>query len=206
MGVSFPALSSGSPISNSELSTNFADCINATRGLGTNNLATNAGILSSQIADRFIVVPTFLRYFERLGATNVYDLSGALRQWTLPNVVGSPGEEFDRFPALALPVGRAAYLAGASIRAQAITAGGGGEVPQMTLSHNGTVLGNGPVNIAAADTDYFMMAGDPYSDPQRSIADGDYFTVGWGRNGAGAPAISVATLTLYWLFELTSGG
>jgi hypothetical protein len=205
--LTFPTLSSGSPVSSSELNTNFADCINATRGIGTNNLAAAAGIKSSQLSDRFVIVPQTLQYFSRLGATNVYSLEEVARLYVLPDDDDSPGEEFDRFPALLLPSGRAAYLAAAAVRAQRVTAGGGGELPVVWIGHNGTIIGNGGLTIAAADTDYYVAAGSPFTNKQRAIANGDYFTIGWGRTveGAADPLIANVIIMLYWMIELAPG-
>lgn len=209
MGITYPSLSAGSPVDNLELDTNFSDVVSMLQALAAENMADDAGIRSEQLADRFCIVPQTIHYFPRVGATsslaNFVDLSQTPAEWTMPNVTASPGEEFDRTAAFFLRDGRAAYLAAATARAQAVTPGAGPSAPVFWLSHNGTVLGGGGLTIAAADTDYSMAAMNPYDSRQRSIQSGDYFTFGFGRSAAAAPTMRNLVVTLFWFLELSSG-
>lgn len=192
-GVTYPTLSSGSVISASELNQNFSDLVGLTRGLTTNNLASNAAITSKQLADRFAPFHLGGYYLHKIGATgsaaNLVDLSQTPALWTMnlnPDAnadaaTDSPGVELDRF-IIKLPAGKSAFLCSIVIRAQAV---GGTNSPVVWITKNGDVVGNGGLTIAASATAYELgNSSAPYSSVIDSLENDDYLTIGIGRTAA----------------------
>lgn len=185
MGVTYPSLSSGAVISPSELNQNFADAISASRSLTTANLASNAAIVSRQLADRYAMFHLGGLYLPLVGAvtsaTTLIDLTQTPALWTMPDDSSDPGVEIDRFN-LKIRAGKSAYLCAIVLRAQAI---GGTGTPVVWIGKNGTTLGAGGKAIAAAATNYELgNSSNPFDSVICSLANNDYLTIQIGESGS----------------------
>lgn len=190
---------SGDLILAAAMNTNFADALSATRGLTTQNLATSAGILSSQLADRFGMLPfnrSLLPFSS--GATLA---SPAL--YTTQTTTADPGTEIGRIKVY-LPSGRAAYLAAVLFRAAEVAVATTA-YPKCWVTINGVTKGGGGVAINANATDFALVNANPFQNPIGSIANGDYISFGLGRSDtSGTPSIRGLEVTCWFKVELGS--
>ncbi len=196
MGVPYPSLSASSVVDASQLNANFAALAGMTRGLTTNNLASAAGLVSSQLADRFgsctIKIPL-------LDFTSGADLRSPA-DFTVPSTATDNGTEVDRFY-LQLRTGKAAYLCAAKIKAisttQATTAW-----TKLWLTKNGVLLGGAGRNIDT--TNPINLRNSNFMDvPICSLVNDDYLGIGLGRSDtSGNPTARGLSLFLTFKFEL----
>lgn len=178
--------SAGETIAADEVNTNFEDLSDLLGNLTGADLHANAGILSSQLTDRYAIV------------TETIPLSGALQLTTSNAVAASylpnsdtPGTEFIR-KIFTLRSGRAYYLCGISVYAQNIT---GTRKPAIYVHRNGSLLGGSAAVILAADTAYHLRNSNPIDNPLTSLAHNDYLTVSLGVLASDGSYVSDAAVT-----------
>ena len=136
--------SSGGTITAAELNTNFTDVFNGLSGITTTDLAASAGIVSTQLADRFAYFSESIIIAPQLlidGATQA--------NWIMYNTTASPGYEiFRRY--MQLRSGKTAYLCAVTIYVKDTTLDTG-KTPIVWVARNGTALGGGgAANLAGA--------------------------------------------------------
>jgi hypothetical protein len=187
--------SSGGTITAAEVNTNFTDVFNELSGITTSDLASSAGIVSTQLADRFSYPSESIIIAPRLAT------GGGAATWTLPDSTGSPGTEvFRRY--MQLRAGRAAYLCAATIYCNTTTPDSG-KYPRIWVARNGTALGGGGADLATSDTVSYLKSGSPYDTPLTSLADGDYLTIGVGVSASTSTAtMSGVYVTLHYKIEI----
>ncbi len=189
----------GSVISAAELNTNFQDVLNETSGITAADLHSQAGIISTQIADRYAIsteTVNLLGSFLSDGGA-----AGVAAVYTFPNSTASPGTEVWR-KIMTLRTGKAAYLVGVSVYAQTIA---GSEQAVIFVGHNGVVLGGGGARIDAADTAYHLRNTNPIDNPLVALANDDFITIGIAVDASASNVvINGLTITLTYKIELSA--
>ena len=175
MAVTY-SFSSGNTITAAEVNTNFTDALNETVSLTTSNLSTSAGIISTQLTDRYALVTETVMCTGWAYEAN--SVSQIFRGYA-PDVTASPGTEFFR-KYITCKSGRANYLCGISVHAKDITVGTGTSYPRLWFTRNGTLLGGSAVDLQADDTAYHLRNSNPIDNPLTSLAHNDYITIGVG--------------------------
>lgn len=195
------SFSSGGTITAAELNTNFTDILNELSGITAADLHANAGIVSTQLTDRYAIVTETVNL---TGYIHRENSAGTNAVYYLPNVTASPGTEVWR-KYMTLRSSRAYYLCGISVFAQDITAGGGGEKPALWVTRNGTVLGGSNAQVDADATVYHLRNSNPIDNPLTSLANNDYITIGIGVSAASAAVIwRGVSVTFTYKMELSA--
>ncbi len=183
--------SSGGTITAAELNTNFSDVLSEISSISSADIAANAGILSTQLSDRFAI---FSESIPIVG--HPYD-DGALtsRLYYWPDTT-TPEEIYRKY--MTLPTGRACYLCGISVYAQSIITPGA-QRPCITFTRNGTTIGGTHAQFDAADTVYHLRNSNPLDNPLTALANNDYISMGIHLQNSGSTATGaggvMATLT-----------
>lgn len=186
----------GDVIAAADINANFDDVAAGQVGITADDLASNAGLTSTQLTDRFAIIT------ETVQLTGYYhreNVAGTLAVYYLPNVQASPGTEVWR-KNMMLRTGRAFYLVGVTIYAQDVSYSST-NYPNVWVTRNGTVLGGSFSRIVAADTKYTLANSNPFDNPLTALADNDYLTIGLGVE-ASATTTSVAGLTVTLTYKM----
>ena len=194
MNITFPNLLAGEIVDADKLNSNFADLVSGQHGLTTENLAARAGIVSSQLADRF--APWHCR--ANLGEANGADFASYVAYHQVPNTSSSPGSEVWR-TYLTLRPGKLAYLVRVDIFLLYQDSLLDVHRPKVWVMKNGVVLGGGGKVIAAAGTRYSLGNANPYDDTLPSLADGDYLSIGLGHDASDTTVPKIGSLSVdFW--------
>lgn len=195
----------------SYLNDNFADVQSVVNGgLTSNNLDANAGILATQLADRYsLTLPSSFQLVPIWGrAAAIVGYEGAIfagaevaNYYQMP-----PNGTFgvvDRMRVV-LDAGQDAYLTRAELYVLGQGNNGAGN-PQFRIRKNGTlVLGGDAVTIDTDSIYYTLSNVDPTDDPQTTVVNGDELTFEFSGSGAGTPYLLGVSLKLYWKIRATN--
>lgn len=169
----------------SEVNQNFADLIAAVDDVGGDQIADAAGIVATQLADRY--VPFVYGPIQVLPITSGADLS-SMANYVLPTSAVEVLRDV-----LAVKSGRKAFICGAEVYAYAAT------TATIELKINSDTLGGSARTLSGAARDYVQNA-SPFDNPLIAIQDGDVFAVELG--GSGSPTARGVTVTLFGKMEL----
>ena len=190
----------GDVITAAQVNANFDDLENELTGITGADMAANAGIVSTQITDRFSIVT------ETIVLTGHYLLqdSATLSINRMPNNSVEPGTPVAR-KVFTLRSGRAYYLCAISIHCEDLVVGSGTVYPQIWVQHNGVTLGGGAARIVAADTTYHLRNSNPLDNPLCSLANDSYITIGLGTSGSATDAsVKGLAVTLTYKMEISA--
>lgn len=196
MSVSY-LFSANGLISAAELNTNFQDVLDELTNLDTSNLSATAGIVSTQLADRF----AYSKDTVHLAPYYIQNVTPADTELTyLPSGSGSgTGVEVWRSYIQARS-GKSLWLCGVSIYAQTVSINGGTPTayPAVWVMRNGAILGGSNAEVRASDTVYYLKNTNPFDDPITSLSDGDYLTIGLGTAAAAADTGWAGVTVDFW--------
>lgn len=198
MNITFPNLVAGETIQASVLNAIHADLVSGQHGLTTANLAARAGIVSSQLADRFSRFHIHRMYSMPTVSGSVYTVTDAL-----PDISTDPGAEIDRIY-FSVRAGKLAFITKIDIYLMYLTSVGA-DRPQVWINKNGSAvsLGNGGRILNSAQTLYTLArSATPDDDPLVGMADGDYLEIGLGHNGTTGAQYSGLCIDIHGKMEL----
>lgn len=205
MAVTY-SFSASTTISASQVNTNFTDLLNELSGLTTSDLAANAGIVSTQLADRF-AYPFFLIHLTPtlqpqalIAGANAYTLS----ETVMPNANTFAGATEVWRMYVQKRTGKGVYLCSAVVYCQDLDRPTADADPAVWISKNGTVIGGSEARILAADTAYFLRNSNPFDSPIASFEHDDYISIRLGTSTVAAADTEISGLTvgLYFKSEL----
>jgi len=176
------------PITGENVDQNFDDLTAAIDQITTANIATTAGITSTQLSDRYALYAwgpwTIVPH-------NAGTDMGSITQFAMP----SSATTIQKHKVL-LKSGRRAYLVRAEIYCNAVS--GTSHYPQITIEVGGTTLGTGAQNITAAG--YLSIQNtNPVDTPLLPLNNEDVVEIKLGRSGSDATAAGLS-VTL-WIKE-----
>lgn len=193
MAITF-TFAAGEAIEAGDVNTNFDDAFDQATGITSEDLADDAGLISSQLTDRFHLMCIPIVVAPYLGP------AGTAEAHTLPLEDDSPGTEIADFE-LVIPTGKLAYLLAVEVQLLA-TVNTASNYPTWWVSYQNSVLGgSNPTTVSAAGIYYLV---NPDLSPLASVADNGSIQIGVGCiNEVGtAPTWSGVTFFLWLAVEL----
>lgn len=177
-----------------QIGTNFADVRTLVNGQQrTENLASDAGIVSGQLADRFY---TYQRDVELVPRTGGTDVDTSPTRFTVP---ATTGVRLKR-RRLRARSGKQLFLASVSIYADDIE---GGEAIYVQIYRNGTAIAGCLFELSSDDTFVEAANATPFANPLQAFSDGDIIEYRV-YSATGAASVSTLVATEEWKGELGS--
>jgi hypothetical protein len=187
---------SGDVITAAYTNANNDDLANGQTDLTAADIADDAGIESTQLADRYAV------WSETVYLTGSYyreNTANTVAVYHLPQT--TTGTEVWR-KVMTLKPGRAYYIVAATVHCKDLSASVG-EYPHIWVQHNGNTLGGGVARVEAADTNYYLQNTNPIDNPLKTLSNNDYISIMLGKQAAtGTTTWNGATVTLTFKMEL----
>lgn len=176
----------------SQIGDDFTDVSTLLNGqLRTENLASDAGLVSTQLADRFY---TWERDVELVPRTAGTDVDTSPTRFTIP---ATTGVRIKR-RRIRVRAGKQIFLAAVSIYADDIE---GGESIYVQVYRNGTAIAGMLFELSADDTFVEAAASSPFTDVAQSFSDGDVIEYRI-YSATGAASASTIVATEHWKGEL----
>lgn len=178
-------------------------------GITSNNLDANAGILATQLADRYSL--TLPSSFQLVPAGR----PGGFIGWEGSIFPGTETANYCQMPPngtwgvvdrmrVVLDTGQDAYLTRAELYVLGQYSSGAGN-PQFRIRKNATLILGGDAVTLDTDSIYYTLTNlDPTDDPQITVVNGDELTFEFSASGAGNPYLLGVSLKLYWKIRLTN--
>jgi hypothetical protein len=186
----------GDTLSAYQLDQNFADVVNALNQVRSGNMASDAGLVSTMLADRYAISEEPLQL---LPYTITDDYTGA------PDYVESITTAVTIYKErVSLPAGKEAFLCGIKVYCGSFTAGVGGEYAIVTVTKDGVTLGGGGIKIDTSDAHYRIAYSDMFAQPLATLQDGEEIVIQIESSGAASPVLSNISLKAVYKKELTS--
>ena len=176
--------SAGTTISPAEVNQNFADLVAAVDSVNTSNLRDDAGLKSTQLSDRYSLVPWSIVLVPFTDG-NTYATPGAI---TMPAADTTIYETTFRVGS-----GKRASVAAVEVDVQAVAS-----APRITVIIGGTTLGGGSQTLVAGRN--YVANTDPVANPQLALADLDTLQLQLGNGGT----LRGVTVTIWIKEELVS--
>lgn len=162
------SFSAAATIDPAEVNQNFADLAAAIDSIDTSNLRNDAGVKSTQLADRYALVPaSFVVVPFTSGATYAVPVA-----FTMPGAATSIYET-----ALRVGAGKRATIAAIEIDVQ-VTSG----APAITVIIGGTTMGGGAL-VLLVGRNVLAHGSDPVANPQLAVADLDVVNIQMSGGG-----------------------
>ena len=177
-------------ITGANVDQNFDDLTAAIDQITTANIATTAGITSTQLADRYTL--------SALGPIAILPPAADATLATTPTQYTMPASAITVYQTKALvKPGRRAFVVKAEVYTQSRT---GTDHPRITIIVGGTTLAGSAQNITS--TGYLSINNtNPVDSPLLPLNNDDVIEIKLGRSGAtGGPALAGVSVTL-WIKE-----
>lgn len=187
----------GDPVSADLFNDAFDDIEGGLSSLDSGNLARNAGILRTQLADRF--------HAFTLGPFCVVPLSSG-SDLASPAAYNIPDADTEFFQLeVSLPAGAEAYLCEVQVY---VAAGNATNIPRIGIFKNGALIAGTTVSLNSATPVTYRAPEaatvDPFASPFMALRDGDEITVELGKaSGGGTATARGVFITLFCKGDLT---
>lgn len=184
----------------SKLNTNFSDLTSALSQLRSSNLATDAGLVSTQLANRYYTDEFSFFLLPLTADTAANDAAGAAG--TGFSVPAALTDMFKR--KITLKSSQECYLSEVELYAAASVIGTADYVT-FAVKKGSTTLGGSAVTLNASDAYFRIRASNPLDNALCAVQDGDEFTFQLGTTGGGgAPTARGLFVRMLFKKELIS--
>lgn len=183
----------------SEVNQNFSDIASALNGgLDTGSLADNAGIKSTQIADRYATFRDTIVLVPQNGVADTIIAIG-----TGGTLYAPPATLSDIWKhKIRLKSGQEGWIC--SIEWYVVEVGGSGGYPTVAAKLNSTTLAGSAQNLSSSDAYVLLANSDPLNNPLVSCQNGDVLTFQLGTSAGAGPKLRGLIVTVEYKVEVTS--
>lgn len=184
----------------SKLNTNFSDITAALSQLRSSNLAADAGIISTQLANRYYT-DEFSFFLVPLAAGAAIDADGTIgsNYFTVPSALSDITKR-----KITLKSSQECYLSEVEVYATASVIGTADYVT-FAIKKGSTTLGGSAVTLNASSAYFRIRASNPLDNALCAVQDGDEFTFQLGTTGGGGtPHVRGLFVRLVFKKELIS--
>lgn len=159
-------------------------------GLTAGNLAERAGLVSGQLADRYIVTPLVIHLVPQTSGDDLGSIAG----FSVPDA----DAVLQRFR---YRCNSPTWLAEVQVCVSSAQAESG-SYPVVTIRKDGIVIGASGVQLQASGVVYATRNADPINAPLLSVSDDSLFEILLGESGAGDPTCAGVDVIFWFKTQL----
>lgn len=189
--------SAGETLTHTDLNQNFSDIESRLGNLTNSDIATDAGIASTKLLDRFCPSYMTLVIGGHTGADNLV-LGAANHLFPDTDSPTTPADmatnAFRVYPEL--PSGKRAYLCAISVAVHDYTVGSGPTATGRLWAYKNTTLLTGTYLDVDDEDVFYLRNADPFASPIIEMQDGDFLEFQLGRSATGGTAPEFGTINI----------